>query len=114
MTQLYLVLTILGFAITAVMAPMYSLENPDNVLFITNPKKTIELMFGDSGTAAISADLLWVFLVFCVWVMWEGRAREMKRPWAYVVLAALFGLSGPFPLFLYMRERKLEERPRPL
>lgn len=105
--MLYLVLTIIGFAITAVMAPMYSMENPDNLLFITNPKKTVELMFSDWGTAAISADLLWVFLVFSIWVVLEGRARGMKRPWAYVGLAALFGLSGPFPLFLYMRERKL-------
>jgi hypothetical protein len=41
MKTLYLALTVVGFAIPAVFAPLYALEHPDNVLFLTNPAKTL-------------------------------------------------------------------------
>jgi hypothetical protein len=105
MRTLYLMLTIVGFAIPAVFVPIYALEHPDNLLFITNPTKTLDLMFGDAGRSGFSADLLWVFIVFFVWLTVEARARGIRHSWIYIVLTCLFGMSGPFPLFLYVREK---------
>jgi hypothetical protein len=48
-------------------------------------------------------------IVFFVWLTVEARRHGMRHPWICVLLACLFGLSGPFPLFLYMREKTLEE-----
>ena len=105
MRSLYLTLTVIGFAIPAVLAPIYALEHPDNLLFIMNPAKTLDLMFGDAGRTAFSADLLWVCVVFFVWLRAEARARGIRHSWIFIVLTCLFGMSGAFPLFFYVRER---------
>jgi hypothetical protein len=107
MRSLYVALTVVGFAIPLVFVPLYAREHPDNLLFIMNPAKTLQLMFGDVGRAGFSADLLWVFLVFFVWLTAEARVHGIRRPWIYMVLTCLFGMSGPFPLFLYVREKKI-------
>lgn len=111
MKTLYLTLTIIGFAIPAVLAPIYAFEHPDNLLFIMNPAKTLDLMFGDAGRIGFSADLLWVFIVFFVWLTAEARARGIRHSWIYIVLTCVFGMSGPFPLFLYVREKRLPRAP---
>ena len=112
MQTIYLALTIIGFAIPAVLVPNYALEHPDNLLFIMNPAKTLDLMFGDVGRAGLSADLLWVFIVFFVWLTVEAPARGIRHSWIYIVLTCVFGMSGAFPLFLYVREKNLHEQSR--
>ena len=105
MQTVYLVLAVVGFCVPAPFAWLYTLENPDNLLFITNPAKTVEHTFVNYASAAFTADLVWVFLVFCTWVLVDSRTRGVGRGWLFVLLASLFGLSGPFPLYLYYRER---------
>jgi hypothetical protein len=104
MRKLYLALAVLGFLIPLFFTAAYTLENPDNFLFIMNPAKTFALTFGTYGNAAFSADLAWVMLVFFVWLTAEARRRGMAHPWVYIALTLLVGMSGPFPLFLYFRE----------
>ena len=106
MTRLYLALSIAGFGIPLALAP-WTLQHRDNLLFLMNPAETLELTFGNYASAAFTADLLWVFVVFCSWVIVESRSRGIKRSWVFILLAFLFGVSGPFPLFLYWRERQL-------
>ena len=103
MQQVYLVFTIVGFLISAYATPA-TLEH-GNLLFMTNPGETVELLFGNYVSAAFGADLLWVFIVFCVWVVDDSRKHGLKHSWVFVVLAFLFGVSGPLPLFLYWRGR---------
>jgi hypothetical protein len=109
MKTFYLVLTIVGFTIPAVFVPIYALEHPDNLLFIANPAKTLDLMFGNAGRSAFSADLLWVFIVFFVWLTIEARARGIHHSWIFILLTCLFGMSGPFPLFRCVREKMIHE-----
>jgi Protein of unknown function DUF2834 len=52
-----------------------------------------------------------VLIVFFVWVVRDSQLHGMRHSWVHILLACLFGLSGPFPLFLYVRERTLEDRP---
>jgi hypothetical protein len=104
MQQVYLVLTIVGFLISAYATPA-TLEH-GNLFFMANPLETVELLFGNYVSMAFGADLLWVFIVFCVWVVDDSRKRGLKRSWVFVVLACLFGVSGPLPLFLYWRGRE--------
>lgn len=107
MSKLYLTLTVIGFAITAFFTYAYTSENPGNFLFLMSPRETLALTFGTYGHAAFSADLAWVLIVFSVWLTVEARRLSIRRPWVYVALACLFGMSGPLPLFLYVREKKL-------
>jgi hypothetical protein len=46
--------------------------------------------------------------VFWVFVFVEASRLEMKNPWLYLLATLLVGLSFALPLFLYFRERKLE------
>jgi hypothetical protein len=112
MQQMYLVLAIVGFSISAYATP--STIEHGNLFFVVNPAETIELLFGNYVSAAFGADLLWVFIVFCVWAVDDSRKRGFKHSWLFVLLALLFGVSGPLPLFLYWRGRETgESRARP-
>lgn len=103
MQKLYLALAVVGFAIPVSLLPA-TVEN-GNLLLMVDPAETLELTFGNYASAAFTADLLWVFVVFCVWVFIESRNQGLRHSWAFVGLACLFGVSGPLPLFLYYRER---------
>ena len=50
----------------------------------------------------VSASVLWVF------VFVEGRKRRMGHLWIYVVCTLLVGVSLALPLFLFMREGRLQ------
>jgi hypothetical protein len=56
MQHLYLVFAIAGFLISAYATPA-TLEH-GNLLFMTNPVETVELLFGNYVSAAFGADLL--------------------------------------------------------
>lgn len=103
MQRLYLALAIVGFAIPVWFLPS-TIQN-GNLFLMLNPTETLELTFASYASAAFTADLLWVFVVFCTWVVLESRSRGLRHAWAFVALALFFGVSGPLPLFLYHRER---------
>jgi hypothetical protein len=105
MQTVYLTLALVGFCVPAPFGWLYTLENPDNIFFITNPAKTVEHTFANHASAAFTVDLVWVFVVFCVWVLYDSRRCGIRYGWGFVPLAFLFGLSGPFPLYLYARAR---------
>lgn len=105
MRKLYLLLAFVGFAIPLYLLPE-ALRN-GNFLLVANPAETLRLIFANYASAAFAADLLWVFGVFCIWVVAESRRCDLEHSWVFVALAFLFGVSGPLPLFLYYRERTL-------
>ena len=106
--MLYLVMAVVGFAIPISLIP--STLEQGNLLLMQNPEATINLLFGNYVSAAFGLDLLWVFVVFCTWVLMDSRKQGVKHGWLFLVLALLFGVSGPFPLYLYFREQKLRAK----
>jgi hypothetical protein len=50
----------------------------------------------------VSLVVLWMFIFI------EGRRARMKRLWLPVVASVLVGVSLGLPLFLYMRENRLQ------
>jgi len=54
-------------------------------------------------------DLLLSSLVLWIFVFWEGSRLKMNNLWIYIVSNLLVGVSLGLPLFLLMRQRKLEE-----
>ena len=106
MTTLYLSLAVVGFAIPASLLPAAIARG--NALLIAKPAETLELAFANYAAAAFTAALLWGVLVFCLWVLVESRRSALEHGWLFIALACLFGVSGPLPLFLYYRERRLQ------
>ena len=53
----------------------------------------------------VSAMVLWTFVVI------EGRRSGVKHLWAPIVASLTVGVSLGLPLFLYLREERLERSP---
>lgn len=100
---LYLVLCILGTVLPYAQFVPFLFENGLD----------LKLFFEQASANQISrfafTDLLISSLVLWVFVFWEGSRLKMKHLWVYVASNLLVGVSLGLPLFLLMRQRKLEE-----
>lgn len=70
-----------------------------------------EALFVNHASSMGAVDLLISSLAFLIFVEYEGRRLGMRHRWVYIVVNLLIGLSAGLPLFLYVRERKLADRP---
>jgi hypothetical protein len=61
--------------------------------------------FANALTTAITLDVYIAAVAFSVWVVVECSRFEIARPWLYVALTFLVGLSFALPFFLAIRER---------
>jgi hypothetical protein len=100
---LYLALCVAGTVLpVAHVLPFFRLHGLDVGLFVAqlfaNP---VSGFFGLD--VVVSAVVLWVF------VATEGRRLGIERRWLPVVASLLVGVSLGLPLFLYLRERRLEQ-----
>jgi hypothetical protein len=59
------------------------------------------------AAASLSSDLTVAFIAFLVWLPVEARRTGVRHWWIYVVLSFTIAFACAFPLFLFMRERKL-------
>jgi hypothetical protein len=103
MKWLFLILAVLGTVLPfSYFIPFVATHGLDLRLFFSQLFQTnVSAFFGVD--VFISALALWLF------VYSEGRRRGMKNLWAYVVCTLLVGVSLGLPLFLFFRERKLQE-----
>ena len=101
----YLVLCIMGTALP------YSQFVP----FLLDKGLSINDFFGQLFANQISGffgmDVIVSSLVFGVFVFSEGSRLKMKNLWIYIASNLLVGVSLGLPLFLLIRQRKLEETP---
>jgi uncharacterized membrane protein len=64
--------------------------------------------FGSPVDWVLSLDLLIVAIAGSAFMVMEARKLRMKRVWLYIVLSGITAFAFTFPLFLAMRERKLQ------
>ena len=99
----YLVLCILGTALP------YSQFIP----FLLEKGLNINAFFGQLFANQISGffgmDVIVSSVVFWLFVFSEGSRLKMKNLWIYITTNLLVGVSLGLPLFLLIRQRKLEE-----
>ncbi len=57
---------------------------------------------------SLSADLLVVVLTFFVWYIPEAIKLKIKNWWILIPLTFLVAIAFTFPLFLYLRQCKIE------
>ena len=97
----FTLLAVLGAALPlSAFAPFVVANSLDMNLFFRQLTQTPVSRFF-AFDVLISAITLWVF------VFLEGRRLKMKNLWVYVLCSLLVGVSLGLPLFLFMRERKL-------
>jgi hypothetical protein len=68
----------------------------------------VEACYANSASASISNDITVAVIAFLVWSFYESNRLEMRNWWAYVVLTFAVAFAFSYPLFLLMRERRLQ------
>ena len=98
----YLLLCIVGTIVPYVPFISFLLENGLNLsLFVGE-------LFSNYISSFFALDLIITSLVFWAFLFWEGSRLEMRFLWVYLICHLTVGLSLALPLFLLMRQRKLE------
>jgi hypothetical protein len=104
MKNLYLILAILGLIV-----PYYFfLQVPPETM--SDIPALIQPLFANNFMKGLAVDLTISVIAFWTYVFVEGNRLQMKNRWAYPLVTLLVGLSFALPLFLYFRERKLDEK----
>ncbi|QEW04034.1 DUF2834 domain-containing protein [Microbacterium lushaniae] len=67
-----------------------------------------DLVNSGPAVASIGTDLLVVAIAGCVFLIVEARRLGMRRACVYILLSAVTAFAFTFPLFLAMRERRLQ------
>lgn len=68
-----------------------------------------EQLFANNVSGFFGMDVIVSSLVLWVFVYAEGRRLKMRHLWIYIVCNLLVGVSLGFPLFLLMRQAKLDQ-----
>lgn len=110
MRPFYLIMAVIGFALPNYFALRQSLQT-GNWLLWRDVGETSALAFRNFVSAAFVGDLMLLLPVALVWMVVEARRLKLKRAWLFAPLA--------LPLFLYIREGRLEpptapNSPRPI
>lgn len=98
----YLILCILGTILP------YSQFVPFLLEYGLNLQLFFEQLFVNRVSSFFAMDLIVSSLVLWIFVFWEGSRLGMKNLWVYIASNLLVGVSLGLPLFLLMRQRKLE------
>ena len=101
---LYLVLCILGAVLPGSQLFPFLTEHGLNVSLL------VQDLFANRISGFFGLDVIVSSVVLWVLVFTEGRRQQMKHLWIYIVCNLLVGVSLGLPLFLFMRERKIEQR----
>ncbi|BDI16193.1 hypothetical protein ANSO36C_19950 [Nostoc cf. commune SO-36] len=101
---IYLLLCVLGFVLPYSQFVPFILEHGlDTKLFF-------EQLFANKISGFFGMDLIVSSLVLWTFVFWEGTRLKRQNLWVYIVCNLLVGVSLGLPLFLFMRERQLEQQ----
>lgn len=106
--NMYLIIAIAGFILPNIFVMQVSIDT-GNWLFWLNPQATLNGMFGNKISTAFIVDLLVAVFVFFIWSYYEAKKYKIQGIGIYWILTMLFGIAGPFPLFLYKIEKAKEK-----
>lgn len=99
----YRAAAIFGFFIPPVLVGYYVAENGFDLVDILNA------MVDNTIALAVFLDLTFACLVFFVWARKEAVLHGIERWWLCIPATVIIGLCFGLPLFLYWRERAIEE-----
>jgi len=101
--NIYLTCAVLGPIIPwSVLIARFSAREPITGIF--------GFLFVNAYSAAFTADLVVSIFVFWIFVIHETQKTNMKNAWLYILASLTVGFCFALPLFLYFRERHLENK----
>lgn len=100
--NLYLVLCVVGAVLPYSLFVPFLLQNGLDFPLI------FEQLFANRISGSFALDVIVSSIVFWVFVFVEGRRAGVRNLWAPIAANVVVGLSLGLPLFLYLRERRLE------
>jgi len=103
MRRIYLAGAILGFVLPYYFFIQFIAENGFNLSLL------VQQMFASPVAAFFSMDVILSSLILWAFVFSEGPRLGMKNLWVYVLANLTVGVSLALPLFLYVREGRLEK-----
>ena len=84
-----------------------------NILFWTKPARTTAELFANATSTTFALDLFLAVLVALMWMTVEARRLGLRRVWRRTgCRRSCSGFRATLPLFLFVRERHLRDRPR--
>lgn len=98
---LYLALCVLGTLLPCSQFVPFIAEHGFNMPLV------IEQLFANRISGFFGLDVIVSSVVLWVFVFAEGRRRQMRHLWVYLLCNLTVGVSLGLPLFLYMRERRI-------
>jgi len=72
----------------------------------------VEQLFANRISTLFGLDVIVSSMVLWALVLTEGRRADAKNLWAPIFGSLVVGISLGLPLFLYMREKRLEAFPK--
>lgn len=100
--SLYLFLCVFGAVLPYSLFVPFLLENGLDF------RRILEEMFANRISGSFALDVIVSSIVFWVFVFVEGKRAGVTNLWAPIAANIVVGLSLGLPLFLYLRERRLE------
>jgi hypothetical protein len=106
-TRLYLLFCVAGTVLPySQLVPFLKEHGLDFGLFF-------EQLFSNRISSFFGLDVIVSSMVLWTFVVIEGRRAGVKHLWAPIVASLAVGVSLGLPLFLYLREERLERSPGP-
>ncbi|MFN0119758.1 MAG: DUF2834 domain-containing protein [Blastocatellia bacterium] len=106
MKQLYLILTIIGLIAPMAILWLFIQENG------WNPALFWQQMWGSRIAAMVMTDLLLSCLAAWYWMSREAKKHGIGNLWVYIAGTLGVGLCFALPLFLYVRQGRIEASAR--
>jgi len=72
----------------------------------------VRAAYANNAAASLGNDLLVGVAAFLVWSWVEARRLEMRHWWIHPLLTFAVAFAFAFPLFLFLRDRRLESLDR--
>ena len=100
--KIYLALCVVGAVVPYAVFLPWAFEHGLNARLILRD------LFVNRVSASFAADVILSSVAFWAFVAIEGPRAAVRRLWLPIAANVIVGLSLGLPLFLYMRERRLE------
>lgn len=100
--RIYLVLALAGLVLTWYHNLHFMAEGAGMVAFL-------EQAMVNHASSSLTLDVGIAALTFVVWMWFEAERLRMGHRWLWVVVTMVIAVAFAFPLFLMMRERRLQE-----
>ena len=105
---LYLFLSIVGL-LTTWYFNFQHMYDTETTLFTFNLMDFLRDGFSNAAASSLSSDLFIGAAGASLFIIFEGRRLRIKSWWIYLLLNNLVAFAFAFPLFLFVRERTLEQ-----